>query len=118
MIIVSSAIPQLFLHESLTDIVFQFAPRALGACVAWGRFCRLGWLAVAAMMYFGYVFVFADDPKRSLFIGFSLSFFLYLGWVIDDTDVIAFPILIYGISFALFVVLPKFLSYRKKTRAQ
>ena len=117
MIIVGSAIPQLFLHESLSDIVFQFAPRALGACVAWGGFCWLGWLAVAAMMYFGYAFVFADDPKRSLFIGFSLSFFLYLGWVIDE-DVIAVPILIYGISFALFVVLPKFLAYRKKARAQ
>ena len=75
----------------------------------------MGWLAVPAIIYFGYVFVTIDTPKKSLFIGFSLTFFLFFSFARFDPAKVIFLILIYAAIFCLFFVLPKFLERREIT---
>ncbi len=70
----------------------------------------MGWLAVPAIVYFGYVFVTIDTPKKSLFIGFSLTFFLFFSFARFDPAKVTLLILTYAAIFCLFFVLPKFLS--------
>jgi hypothetical protein len=115
-VLIGSALPRLVSGEAVIDeILVEFVGQAFLACFRWGSLCWLGWLTIPGIIYHGYVFVTVDTPKKSLFIGFSLTFFLFFSYAFRQPVRIAFLLLIYGIIFSLFFVLPKFLSHRGNT---
>ena len=115
-VLFGSALPQLISGQAtVDDILSEFVGQAFIACFLWGSFCWLGWLAIPGIIYYGYVFVTVDTPKKSLFIGFSLTFILFFSFAFHDLVRVAFLILIYGVIFCLFFVLPKFLSRHSTT---
>ncbi|CAN5708644.1 hypothetical protein BH09VER1_BH09VER1_43960 [soil metagenome] len=77
-VLLGSVIPQAFVWNSWEVAVFGFALNFIAACVGWGWLGWLGFLSIPALIIYFRRFLRDEDSKRDLFIGFSVSFFLFL----------------------------------------